>query len=262
MDLARKLELLDKQIADAKQGHPDSFEVWRNSAEVTLRAVLGSDSPLLKRFEKVRYSPSVYGTGTDFAAYRVGGVRRATALLEAAKSEVALREELAQVAETQESDEQRATAAEQGRVFIVHGHDDARKHELFRILQSLTGTEPIILHEQPNGGRTILEKLEDYAASAGFAVALLTGDDVGRARTATDDSPRARQNVVFEAGYFAGRLGRANVVLLHESGVELPGDLDGVVYVSLDEAGAWKMRLAHEMSNAGINVNWEGLAGN
>lgn len=75
------------------------------------------------------------------------------------------------------------------------------------------------------------------------------------------DAPRARQNVVFEAGYFAGRLGRDHVVLLHEAAVELPSDLQGVVYVPLDPAGAWKMKLTHEMASAGIPVDWSGLAG-
>ncbi|MCR6706493.1 MAG: nucleotide-binding protein [Cellulomonas sp.] len=134
--------------------------------------------------------------------------------------------------ETDEPPEQKRLAAEHGRVFIVHGHDNAAKHELARALHKLTGTEPTILHEQPNGGRIVLEKLEHYAAASSFAVVLLTGDDFVRAKDAETDQARARQNVVFEAGYFAGRLGRGNVVLLHGAGVELPSDLAGVVYVS------------------------------
>jgi predicted nucleotide-binding protein len=261
MDLTRKIEVLDKQISDANNGRPANFDVWHGATEVALRTVMGDESPLLKKFEKVRYTPSVWGAGMDTSGYRPAGVKSVIALLEAAKSELELRAELEQVLETDESLEQKAAAAEQGRVFIVHGHDDAHKHELARVLGSLTGSVPIVLHEQPSGGRTLLEKLEDYAAVSAFAVALLTGDDLGRAKSDSDDNTRARQNVVFEAGYFAGRLGRGNVVLLHESGVELPSDLAGVVYVPLDPAGAWKMKLAHEMSNAGISVDWTGLAG-
>lgn len=261
MDLARKIEVLDKQISDANNGHPENFQLWQNATEVAIRTVMGDESPLLKKFGQVRYSPAVWASGMDTSGYRPAGVRRVIAILEAAKSELELRAELEQVLETNESPSQKAAAAEQGRVFIVHGHDDARKHELARVLQSLTGTVPIVLHEQASGGRTLLEKLEDYAAVSAFAVALLTADDVGRGKSATDHRARARQNVVFEAGYFAGRLGRRNVVLLHESGVELPSDLAGVVYIPLDEGGAWKMKLAHEMSNAGMSVDWAGLAG-
>lgn len=261
MNLARKIEVLDTQVTDAKNGHPDNFEGWRIATEVALRTVMGDESPLLGQFRKVRYSPQVWTSGMDTSGYRPAGVKKAIAILEAAKGELALREELAQVVQSEESPKEKATAAEQGRVFIVHGHDEARKHELFRVLHDITGTKPVILHEQPSGGRGILEKLEAYAASAGFAVALLTADDLGRAKDSDNEASRARQNVVFEAGYFAGRLGRARVVLLHEDGVELPSDLDGIVYVPLDPAGAWKMKVAHEMASRGLPVDWSGLAG-
>jgi len=253
--------VLDKQVADANNGHPDDFEGWRTATEVALRTVMGADSPLLSQFQAVHYSPSVWFDGMDSSGYQSAGVKKAIAILEAAKTELALREELERVVVTDESAAEKAAAAEHGRVFIVHGHDEARKHELFRVLQDTTGSKPIILHEQPSGGRSILEKLEAYAHSAGFAVVLLTADDVGRANGAETDAPRARQNVVFEAGYFAGRLGRARVVLLHEAGVELPSDLDGIVYVPLDAAGAWKMKLTHEMASQGVAVDWFGLAG-
>ncbi|AQX14970.1 hypothetical protein BKM78_02770 [Tessaracoccus sp. T2.5-30] len=253
--------MLDGQVTAAKNGQPDDFEGWRTSTEVALRTVMGGESPLLAQFHEVRYSPQFWVSGMDSSGYRPAGVKKVVAILEAAKRELALREELEQVVRTEESPEEKATAAEQGRVFIVHGHDEARKHEVFRVLHDITGTKPIILHEQPSGGRGILEKLEAYAATVGFAVALLTADDVGRAKSAREEAPRARQNVVLEAGYFAGRLGRARVVLLHESGVELPSDLDGIVYVPLDPAGAWKMKLAHEMASEGLQVDWGGLAG-
>ena len=261
MDLARKIEVLDEQVRAANGGVPQDFEMWRSATEVALRTVMGGESPLLESFHKVKYTAGFYHGGMDTSGYRPAGVKKATAILEAAKSELKLRAELEQVIQTDESPDQRAVAAERGRIFLVHGHDDAHKHELARVLQSLTGNAPIVLHEQANGGRTLVEKLEDYAAVSAFAVALLTGDDVGRAKEDSVDRARARQNVVFEAGYFAGRLGRRNVVLLHEPGVELPSDLSGVVYVPLDSAGAWKMKVAHEMSNSGMTVNWAGLAG-
>lgn len=261
MDLARKVEVLDQQVTNARNGHPEDFEGWRTATEVALRTVMGDDSPLLAEFRRVRYTPSVWVSGMDTSGYRPAGVKKVIAILEAAKSELALREELAEVVQPAESAAERAAAVEHGRVFIVHGHDEARRHELFRVLNDVTGAKPIVLHEQPSGGRSIIEKLEAYAAAAGFAVALLTADDLGKAKDADTEVPRARQNVVFEAGYFAGRLGRDRVVLLHEANVEVPSDLHGVVYIPLDSAGAWKMKLTHEMSSAGIPVDWSGLAG-
>ncbi|NQD90423.1 nucleotide-binding protein, partial [Paenarthrobacter sp. CM16] len=146
-----------------------------------------------------------------------------------------------------------------GRVFIVHGHDEARKYQLARFLRDLTGHEPVILHEQPNRGSVLIEKLESSAAKTGFAVVLLTGDDFGRAKATTGERPRGRQNVVFELGFFIGALGRSKVAVLMEPGVEEPGDVTGIVYTPLDAAGAWKSALATEIDAAGITIDWSAL---
>jgi predicted nucleotide-binding protein len=137
-------------------------------------------------------------------------------------------------------------------VFVVHGHDDARKLEVAHFIERVTGQRPTILHEQSNRGRTIIEKLEDHAAEAGFAVVLLTGDDVGGVDEASL-RPRARQNVVLELGMFMGLLGRSGIVALCEEDVERPSDIDGVVYVSFAED--WQLKLAKEMQTAEIDLD-------
>jgi predicted nucleotide-binding protein len=141
-------------------------------------------------------------------------------------------------------------APQTSRIFLVHGHDDARKLEVAQFLQRGTGEWPIILHEPADKGRTIIEKFEDHASEAGFAVILLTADDVGREKSATDLNPRARQNVVFEFGFFVAKLGRAHVVALTEKGVERPSDIDGVLYKTFD--GNWHTELAKEIRAADI----------
>lgn len=137
----------------------------------------------------------------------------------------------------------------------MHGHDSGRENEVARVVNQLTGVAPVILHEQPDGGRTVIEKLEDHAQSAGFAVVLLTADDTGRSVASKEEHPRARQNVVFEAGYFIGLLGRQRVVLLYEAGVELPSDLSGVLYRQFDEAGRWRYDLGQELRHAGVEAD-------
>lgn len=140
------------------------------------------------------------------------------------------------------------------RVFIVHGHDNEAKQSVARCLERL-GLQAIILHEQPNRGRTIIEKFEDYA-EVSFAVVLLTPDDVGAAVEDADHlQPRARQNVILELGYFAGRLGRDRVCALHKGGVEIPSDFSGVLWVEMDVGGAWQFRLAREIEAAGLEVD-------
>ncbi len=137
-------------------------------------------------------------------------------------------------------------------VFVVHGHDGERKLEVAEFIERVTGSRPTILHEQANRGRTIIEKFEGHAAEAGFAVVLLTGDDVGGVKGGSLQ-PRARQNVVLELGFFMGSLGRSHVAALYEEGVELPSDIDGLLYLPL--AGDWQMQLAREMRAAGIDVD-------
>lgn len=140
------------------------------------------------------------------------------------------------------------------KVFIVHGHDGEARETVARFLGSI-GFDPIILHEQANKGRTIIEKVEANA-DVGFAVVLLTPDDLGRAKSDSDLEPRARQNVLLELGYFMARLGRDKVCALRKGDVSIPSDFAGVVWEAMDEAGAWKQKLARELGAAGHAVDW------
>ncbi len=119
------------------------------------------------------------------------------------------------------------------RSFIVHGHDEVEKLALKNYIQNtLKLPEPTILHELPSFGKTVIEKLE----SVDLVFALLTPDDVSAtAADSNSDKRRARQNVIFELGYFLGCLGRTSgrVFLLHKGPLELPSDLAGVVYIDI-----------------------------
>lgn len=141
------------------------------------------------------------------------------------------------------------------KVFIVHGHDNTAKLEMARTLEK-AGFEAIILHEQASAGKTVIEKIEAYTNVA-FAVVLYTPCDVARAKEANTDEERsrARQNVVFEHGYLIGKLGRERVCALVKDNIETPGDISGVVYIPMDDAGAWKMALAKEMINVELQVD-------
>ncbi|OAV64416.1 ABC-type sugar transport system, periplasmic component [Bacteroidales bacterium Barb6] len=154
-----------------------------------------------------------------------------------------------------------AIKTQTNRVFIVHGHDETVKAKVALCLTKL-GLEPIILHEQKNGGKTIIEKIEENSSDVGFAVILLTADDEGKSKSKKDSSDyksRARQNVVFEMGYFVAKLGRERVCLLLEDGVEKPGDLDGIVYNVIDAKDSWKYDLAKELRAAGYDVSADKL---
>jgi predicted nucleotide-binding protein len=140
------------------------------------------------------------------------------------------------------------------KVFVVHGHDEAAIHLAARFLEHL-GLEAIVLREQPDQGRAIIEKFVDCAADVGFAVVLLTPDDLGGPAATSVQSARARQNVIFELGYFAGKLGRGRACLLRKGEVEIPSDLYGVIYTDMDPAEGWKRKLALELRAAGFDFD-------
>jgi predicted nucleotide-binding protein len=139
-------------------------------------------------------------------------------------------------------------------VFVVHGRDKAAKESVARFIEKLE-LRPIVLHEQPNEGRTIIEKFEDYS-DVRFAIVILTPDDIGGPRNIPkEQKPRARQNVIFELGYFVGKIGRGRVCALYKEDVEMPSDYDGVLYVAMDPNDAWRLKLAKEMKQAGLAVD-------
>jgi predicted nucleotide-binding protein len=139
------------------------------------------------------------------------------------------------------------------RIFVVHGHDEGARETVARFLERL-GFEPIILHEQANQGRTIIEKVEAHG-DVGFAVVLLTPDDEGCTIRGTPQ-PRARQNVLLELGYFLGRLGRDRVCALKRGELEIPSDFGGVVYEPFDASGGWKLALGRELRATGFDIDW------
>ncbi len=149
------------------------------------------------------------------------------------------------------------------KVFIVHGHDDTAKLQVAYFLKTI-GLEPIILHEQPNKGRTIIEKLNDHAQEVAFAVILLTPDDIGCAKKEFDGDvqklkPRARQNVVLELGLFIGLLGGKNVCALMKGAIEQPSDYNGVLYINMDESDGWQIRLIKELNAANLDIDHTAL---
>jgi predicted nucleotide-binding protein len=171
------------------------------------------------------------------------------------------REKIENFWENDESKKVSETTTRSGKdVFIVHGHDKASKESVARFVEKL-GLHAIILHEQPNEGKTIIEKFEDYS-NVGFAIVILTPDDVGAPRSKPkEQKPRARQNVIFEFGYFVGKIGRNKVCALYKEDVEIPSDYDGVLYVTLDTTDAWKLKLAKEIKQAGIDVDLNKIIG-
>jgi len=138
-------------------------------------------------------------------------------------------------------------------IFIVHGRDDLAKTEVARFIEKL-GLKAIILHEQDNNGKTIIEKIEEHT-NVGYGIVLYTPCDFGGLAGEIESRPRARQNVLFEHGYLIGKLGRNKVCALVKSDIEIPNDISGLVYTQLDAPGAWKLSVAKELTREGYTID-------
>lgn len=153
-------------------------------------------------------------------------------------------------------DNMKEAPSSENKVFIVHGHDESAKLNTARFLEKL-GLIPIILHEQASNSKTIIEKIEAYS-NVGFAIILYTPCDIG-GKTNDELKARARQNVVFEHGYFIGKIGRENVCALVKGDIETPNDISGVVYIPMDINEGWQKKVAIELRSSGYNVDMNKL---
>jgi predicted nucleotide-binding protein len=153
-----------------------------------------------------------------------------------------------------EIDENKFEKIKGNTVFIIHGHDDQLKTEV-QLLLARAGVNNLVLHEQPDKGRTIIDKLVEESFSSNYAIALLSPDD-----KLEDGSKRPRQNVILEIGYFIGRLGKERVRLIKRGDIEIPSDLHGILYENYDSPGVWKMKICKELIAVGIFVDIETVA--
>jgi hypothetical protein len=145
-------------------------------------------------------------------------------------------------------------------VFVVHGRDEKVRDDVELFLRRI-GLKPIILFREVSGGKVVIEKFEHYAGKVGYALVLLTPEDIGYLKpeynggTKGADEERARQNVVFEMGFFFSQLGRGKVAALQKGHVSKPSDIDGIVYIPMKDGDMeWKVTLAKEMLAAGLSV--------
>jgi predicted nucleotide-binding protein len=253
------IKLIQKQISKGeellkKQPHVSKVEceAWERVTGNYLEKAFGIGSPnVTSVMDIIKYDPApAYGWSSEADRHRIRVLKQQFELM------AGLVEVLASTTVVQDGKVPKPVAGQAGhRIFLVHGHDGTALQETARFLEKL-GQEVIVLREQPNQGRTIIEKFENYA-DVGFAVVLLTGDDRGGTSAVTykAQKPRARQNVVFEMGYFIGKLGRRCVCVLYRPGVEIPSDYSGVLYLELDMKGAWRLELAKELKSAGLDVD-------
>ncbi|WHY03394.1 nucleotide-binding protein [Neobacillus sp. DY30] len=199
---------------------PD-YNSWIAKVESVIIYVFGKSSPIHEMFKR---NESFRPLGNDSDQFE----NQHNAIMGALKAGIGL---VSFVPQEEAEDKFKGN----NKVFIVHGHDERLKDQTSIFLSEL-GLEPIVLHRQADEGLTIIEKFEKYS-DVGFAFILLTPDDIGYPVKEEEKSEadrlkehRARQNVIFEFGYFIGKLGRRRVCCLYKEGVTLPNDVSGYLY--------------------------------
>ena len=240
------------------ENHPSELEGLSTSIQTTLARVFGDGTTDYQRFlpaTELQWSPpTFYVSGvppTPLSDYIKGVTyNRERSLVTLREAVRALEEDLAESTAGPAEESRAPHRTPSRKVFLVHGRDDGAKSEVARFLSKI-GLEEIILHERPNVGRHLLTKFQEESEGASFAVVLITPDDEG-GLSGGALKKRARQNVVFELGFFIGKLGAAHVAALMKGDVEKPSDFEGVGYITLDPGGAWKGLLAREMKAAKV----------
>jgi len=268
--ISRAIPRLQKRIADLEKldftqmyerGGAD-IQGIKVSVEQTLEEIFGNYST-----EYRRYSPAAILSGgpismsyvsarggrqtTDHRPYYEKSRQQSIALLkQAIQGLEERRDDMGGGTEPPEPQPEYVPELSQ-KIFVVHGRDGEPREAVARFLQKL-GLEPVILHEQPNKGRALITKFNDVASDIGFAIILMTPDDVG-GLDESEQHRRARQNVIFELGFFIGKLGNERVAALVSNEVERPSDFEGVVYIPIE--GDWRLPLCKELREAGYDID-------
>lgn len=160
-----------------------------------------------------------------------------------------------------ESPPSRSLIATKSKVFVVHGHNRSIKTEVENfVLRS--NRDPVVLSDRSQPGENLIDELHQKSKDVKLAIVVATADDVGRGTNEPESvlHYRMRQNVMFEFGYFINKLGKGMVFVLHEMGVEIPSDYNGVIYIPYDENGAWKVKLAKAMTLVGYSTKIEDVS--
>lgn len=271
-EMQRGIDRLNDRIAELKafdarsmkSETPPEIAALEKSVERTLERIFGEGTADVQRYlpaADLQWTAGVYSDDyPQLQHYQEGineKINRSVAILEQAIR--GLQEDIEDAshhAAAARSVEGIANAsAETRRVFVVHGHDGGTRDSVARFLATID-LKPVILHERPNKGRTLITKFREESADISFAVVLMTPDDQGAETGAPATRPRARQNVVFELGFFIGKLGPERVTALVRGDVDRPSDFDGVVYIDFDNADGWKQKLGKELEAAGFRIDW------
>ena len=254
-----KIELLNSLIDDIYNlpfGDREKLDAFESRSKMILANIFGANSEYISDLRQIRFFPlytDIRRQPSQNQALWESGKTKSENVIKTCLEEVRLACELnSEIKDVQFKQPVEAVPE----VFVVHGHDEEMKQSVARVLEKLD-LKPIILHEKPDQGRTIIEKFIEHS-QVQFAVVLFSPDDMGHSKTASPDTAkhRARQNVVLELGFFLGKLGRDSVVVLYKNvpNFEMPTDYSGVLFKAYEGTG-WQFELVRELNAKGFKVD-------
>jgi len=249
-------DLIDK-TKNLPHRNEEKLDSLKRTTEMRIRKIFGDSTTYLHDLKLISFTPGAYWSGMDKSLYDESWVKGRSNMLNLLKT---IEEDLTLDANKIIKKDRTKLSK---KIFIVHGHDEEMKQAVARAVEKID-LKSIILHEQPNKGRTIIKKFEDYS-DVNFAIVLLSPDDIAypKDKSPKDKEFRARQNVIFELGFFVGKLGREHVFILYreEHNFEFPTDYSGICYTPYNNKGQWRFDLIGELNSCGYNVDANKLIG-
>jgi hypothetical protein len=225
-----------------------TFKTWKQRTERFLKKGFGEGSDEYVDFMKISFAPNVISLGPSMDTRLQNKCKEGLLLSRGLLNEI-LEDIDIVVSEISSVETEEPVSGINSKIFIIHGHDEVLKLSVNKTLAE-QGLEPIILSEKANGGKTVIEKLEEYT-DVYAAVALFTPDDEGKGKAESDLNSRARQNVVLETGFLISKLGRDRIITIADEKVELPSDLNGIVYI---DSSRWELKLLRELKSLGFDI--------
>ncbi len=216
-----------------KFGGADSSEwlEWKTRVKNFVNKSMAEDSPAVDMVSEALFIPTSGNEPAQFERAKATLLKALVNIADALKEDV--------YGELKNEESENSSPALSNKVFIVHGHDFELKNDVERFVHEI-GLEPIVLHRQADNGATVIEKFEKNS-DVGYVFVLLTPDEIAFTIdqiNVPEDSKkkeyRARPNVIFEFGYFVGKLGRERVCCLHKGKTAIPSDLKGLVYKKIE----------------------------
>ncbi len=253
--LKKLYDEIDNLIYRVSSSSPD-FITWKTKVQRFLIKKYGSDSREFKEFDSTHFEPLIYfddmGEANSIEVC-ADGLKATKATFIVYLDEIKNEEDTCNIQKVSNPSIGSKKISQKNKdfskVFIVHGHDGEMRESVAHLMDK-QGIVPIVLSDEANKGATIIEKIENNS-DVGAAICIFTPDDVGKAKSDKDNHDRARQNVVLETGYFMGKLGRDRIIIFSTKDLELPSDLQGIVYMDSN----WRLEMLKELSAMGYDVD-------